>query len=181
MLTIRLSEYEIYDEYNNKFHTYPSISVNLEHSLVSLYKWEAKWHIPYLSVKNFTAEQYLDYIKCMILNPPNEPTFINGLTSENIEEIQKYIADPMTATIISENSKEKNSINKTIITAEVIYSQMIANNIPFECQYWHINQLTSLIKTYDAKNNTKKLSKQESIQRNAEINAKNRAKYNSKG
>ncbi len=182
MLTICLSEYELYDEYNNKFHTYPSINVDLEHSLVSLYKWEAKWHTPFLNVKEFTTEQYLFYIKCMILNTPSEPTFINGLTQDNIKEIQTYIADPMTATVVSEHSKKETSfIKKSIATAEVIYAQMIANNIPFECQHWHLNQLICLINTCDAKNNPKKLSKQEVIQRNSEINTQRKAKYNSKG
>jgi len=182
MLTIKLSEYEIYNEYINKFTIYPSITIELEHSLVSLYKWEAKWNIPFLHIKDFTAEQYEDYIRCMILKMPSEPTFMLGLTPENAKEIQDYISHPMTATKTTNYSKsESSSTKKSIITAEVIYSQMIANNIPFECQYWHLNQLTTLIKVCNIKNNQDKMPKKEVDQRNAEINAQRRAKYNSKG
>lgn len=181
MLTICLSEYELYNELTNKFLTYPALTVQLEHSLVSLYKWESKWKIPFLHHKEFTQEQYYDYIKCMILNPPNEPTFMTGLTPENIKCIQDYISHPMTASIITIYPTTGSSTKKEIITAEVIYSQMIANNIPFECQYWHLNQLTTLIKICNVRNNPDKMSKADSAQKNALVNAQRRAKYNTKG
>jgi len=181
MLTIELSEYELYNEKTNKFTSYDSKKIILEHSLVSLYKWEAKWHIPFLHVKNFVGEQYNDYIRCMVLTEPIEPTFILGLTTDNIKAIQEYIASPMTASTSFTFSANSKSVKKEIITAEVIYSQMIANNIPFECQYWHLNQLTTLIKVYNARNNPDKMSKKETTQTYAEINAQRRALYKSKG
>lgn len=180
MLSIKLSEYELYNEETNILITYPPITLELEHSLVSLYKWEAKWHTPFLHLKNFTTEHYNDYIRCMILKEPSEPTFMLGLTQKNIEEIQAYISNPMTASVITSYSKDGKSAKK-IITAEVIYSQMIEYNIPLECQYWHLNQLTTLIKVCNARNSKDKMSKKEIIQRNSDINAQRRAMYNTKG
>lgn len=181
MLSINLSEYELYDSLTNKFTTFLPLTIELEHSLVSLHKWEAIWQIPFLHLKEFTDEQYMSYIQCMILNPPKEPTFMSGFTPENLQTIQEYIAHPMTATTTSSYGESEKKHKNDIITAEVIYSQMIANNIPFECQHWHLNQLTTLIKTCNVRNNPGKLSNREAAQRNATLNAQRRAKYNSRG
>lgn len=181
MLSINLSEYELFDYATNRFTSFKPLTIELEHSLVSVYKWEAIWGIPFLHLKELTNEHYMSYIECMVLNPPKDLPYLSGLTAEHMQMIQDYIAHPMTATTTSSYGETKQKHKNEIITAEVIYSQMIANNVPFECQHWHLNQLTTLIKTCNVRNNPGKLSNQEASQRNASINAQRRAKYNSRG
>lgn len=151
----------------------------LEHSLVSLSKWESKWCKPFLSSEK-TDEEILDYIKCMTLTQNVKTNIYNHLTSENIEAINKYINSPMTATTF--NDRKSKGRNREIITAELIYYWMIALNIPFECQKWHINRLLTLIRVCELKSETpKKLSPNEIRSRNAALNAARRKRLNTKG
>lgn len=180
MLEIAIKEGEIYRPHLNKFINIPSCTLTLEHSLISVAKWESKWHIPYLSnnIKK-TAEQELDYIRCMVIgNIPSEYVF-EVLSVENILKIKEYIDDSMTSTTFS---KTTNKTKKEIITAEVIYSRMFSNNIPIECQKWHLNRLLTLIRVCDLSNGPKqKMSKKDSATWAAEQNAARRAKFNTKG
>lgn len=172
---------EGWDEKKRQF-VEPKIRVlELEHSLISLSKWESTWHKPFYSKKKKTAEEVLDYIKCMTISKNVEPEVYHRLTDENIEAINEYIENSMTATTFSPNSNTQ--VGRETITAELIYYWMLVLNIPFEeCQKWHINRLITLIKVCDVKNTpAKKRSNNQIIQDYAAINEVNRKKFNSKG
>ena len=182
-ITIPAFEREDFDEEKGEF-VYTSLkkeqTLTLEHSLVSLSKWESKWCKPFLDKKDKTNEETLDYIRCMIVTPNVDPDIVNYLTAENIEEIHKYIAAPMTATTI--NDKQMGGGNGEIMTAELLYYYMFAFTIPIECQKWHLNRLITLIRIFNIKNSPgKKMSKGEIMSRNAALNAKRRAQLKTKG
>ena len=171
---------ELWDEEKEEFIP-PVVKVlQLEHSLISLSKWESKWCKPFLSKKEKTSEEILDYIKFMTLTQNVSDEVYNHLTHENIQEIDQYINAPMTATTFPEDRNGKN--NREIITSELIYYWMIALQIPFECQKWHLNRLLTLIRVCNVKNQPpKKMSKREIVSRNAALNAARRKQLNSKG
>lgn len=182
-ITIPADTRELFDEEKNEF-TYEIVSeeqtLDLEHSLVSLSKWESKWCKPFLSNKDKTDEEILDYIKCMTLTPNVDPDVYTRLTTQNYEDIHKYIAAPMTATTFSSDNNKKN--NREVVTAEIVYYWMVALNIPFECQYWHFNKLLTLTRVCNIKNQpAKKTSAKERARRNASLNAARRKQFNSKG
>ena len=180
MLQITIPAVELWDERKQEFITTKEQTLQLEHSLVSISKWESKWCKPFLSKQEKTFEETLDYIKCMTITQNVDPEVYNYLTNENIEEINKYIEAPMTATYFSDDKTAKSSREQ--ITAELIYYWMIALNIPFECQKWHLNRLLTLIKVCNIKNQPpKKLSKKEIMSRNAALNAARRKQLNTKG
>lgn len=180
MLKIVVPAGEMYDEKKEEFISIKEQALQLEHSLVSLSKWESKWHKPFLDKKEKTFEETIDYIRCMTLTQNVDPKVYNFLTRENVEEINKYIEDPMTATTFSDNSGGKN--NREIVTSELVYYWMIALNIPFECQKWHLNRLITLVRVCNVKNQPpKKMSKREIMNRNAALNAARRKQLNSKG
>ena len=180
MLEIVIPETEQWDEVNQEFITSNRQILRLEHSLVSLSKWESKWKKPFLSNKEKTYEETIDYIKCMTLTQNVNDTVYNLLDKDNIEKINKYIGDPMTATTFKEDSNKKGG--REIITSELIYYWMISLNIPFECQKWHLNRLLTLIKVCGIKNQPpKKMSKKDVMSRNAALNAARRKQMNSRG
>lgn len=172
-------EIEAWDEENNCFVNMPFVkgaTIQLEHSLISLSKWESKWCKPFLTAKDKTAEETVDYIKCMTLTQNVKPEVYENLTEENIKQINDYIGAPMTATTFRENQNQKS--NKEIITAELIYYWMIALNIPFECQKWHLNKLLTLVRVCNIKNEPpKKMSKSELYKHHAAVNAARRKKH----
>ena len=170
---------ELWDERTQQFIPAKVQTLKLEHSLVSLSKWESKWKKPFLSKKEKTIEETLDYIKCMTLTQNVDPDIYNHMSMNNIEAINSYIESPMTATTFSE---ERKSGGREVVTAELIYYWMIALNIPFECQRWHLNRLLTLIKVCSIKNQPpKKMSKRDIMTRNAALNAARRQQLNSKG
>jgi hypothetical protein len=180
MLQITIPAVELWDERKQEFVTTKEQTLQLEHSLVSISKWESKWCKPFLSKQEKTFEETLDYIKCMTITQNVDPEVYNYLTNENIEEINMYIEDPMTATYFSDDKTVKP--NREQITAELIYYWMIALNIPFECQKWHLNRLLTLIKVCNIKNQPpKKRSRKEIMSRNAALNAARRKQLNTKG
>ncbi|MGB4293547.1 MAG: hypothetical protein WBJ37_11785, partial [Bacteroidales bacterium] len=144
MLQITIPAVELWDERKQEFVTTKEQTLQLEHSLVSISKWESKWCKPFLSKQEKTSEETLDYIKCMTITQNVDPEVYNYLTNKNIEEINNYINAPMTATYFSDEKTSKTSREQ--VTAELIYYWMIALNIPFECQKWHLNRLLTLIK-----------------------------------
>ena len=180
MLEIVIPETEQWDEVNQEFITSNRQILRLEHSLVSLSKWESKWKKPFLSNKEKTYEETIDYIKCMTLTQNVNDIVYNLLDKDNIEKINKYIGDPMTATTFKEDPNKKGG--REIITSELIYYWMISLNIPFECQKWHLNRLLTLIKVCGIKNQPpKKMSKKDVMSRNAALNAARRKQMNSRG
>ena len=169
MLKITIPAGEQYDEVNNFFITSKEQTLQLEHSLTSLSKWESKWCKPFLTKDTKTFEESADYIRCMTITQNVDPMIYRFVSQENIAEVSSYIEAPMTATIFS---KEKQTINREVITAEIIYYWMIAMNIPFECQKWHLNRLITLINVCDIKNAPhKKRNSKETMSRNASLNA----------
>lgn len=180
MLQITIPAVEQWDERKQEFVTTKEQTLQLEHSLVSLSKWESKWCKAFLTKQEKTFEETLDYIKCMTITQNVDPEVYNYLTNENIEEINKYIEAPMTATYFSDDKTAKPSREQ--ITAELIYYWMIALNIPFECQKWHLNRLLTLIRVCNIKNQPpKKRSRKEIMSRNAALNAARRKQLNTRG
>lgn len=171
---------EGWDEEKEEFIESETRTLQLEHSLVSLSKWESKWHKPFLSKKEMTVEETLDYIKCMTLTKGVQPSVYSYIRNEHIIAVQNYIFDPMTATTFKEDGKDKR--NREVITAEIIYYWMIRLGIPFECQKWHLNRLLTLIRVCNIKNQPeKKKSTGEIMRSNAALNAERRKMLNTKG
>lgn len=154
--------------------------LQLEHSLLSLSKWESKWCKPFLPNEDKTSEETMDYIQFMVITKNINPEVLTHLTTENVDAIKKYIDAPMTATTFAKETNHKSS--REIITSELIYYWMIALNIPFECQKWHLNRLLTLIRVCNVKNAPpKKMSKKDIASRNAQLNAARRKQLNTKG
>lgn len=179
-ITVPISSEE-WDEVKQEFVEPKTQTLQLEHSLVSISKWESKWQKPFLAKKEMTEEEILDYVKCMTLTKNINPDVYNHLTKENIKDIVDYISNPMTATTFSKD--EKSQHNREIITSELIYYWMIASNIPIEeCQKWHLNRLLTLIRVCSVKNAPpKKRSKRDIMSRNAALNASRRKQLNTRG
>lgn len=180
MLRITIPATELWDESKEEFINIKEQTLQLEHSLVSLSKWESKWCKPFLSKQEKTQEQIIDYVRCMTITQNVNPEIYKYLSRDNLKQINDYIDAPMTATWFSEDKNKKGNNNQ--ITSEIIYYWMIAFNIPFECQKWHLNKLMTLIRVCDIKNQSpKKRSQKEIMSRNAALNAARRKRLNSKG
>lgn len=180
MLTIIIPSRELYDESENLFFMTKEQTLQLEHSLVSISKWESKWHKPFYSQEQKTQEETLDYVRCMTITQNVSPETYRYLTKTNLEDIFKYIDSPMTATTFSDRNTKPGK--RDIITSEVIYYWMISLNIPMECQKWHINRLLALIKVCDIKNKPpEKLSQKEIIAQNRALNEQRRKRLHTKG
>lgn len=174
---------ELWDERTETFIMVPGTKeqvLQLEHSLVSIHKWESKWCKPFLSNQSKSYEETLDYIRCMTITQNVDPEVYNHLSASNIEQVNEYIAAPMTATTFSNSKTGKN--NREIVTAEVIYHWMIALQIPHEYRKWHLNQLLTLIRVCNEKNQPpKKRSARDILSQNAALNMARRKQLNSKG
>lgn len=182
MLQIKIPEREYYDEFSDTFGKIKTTTLNLEHSLISISKWESKWHIPFFE-SDKTSEQTMDYVKCMVLNreldDKSVSLILNFLTGEDIKAINDYINDPMTATTIKEDRRRTNPQR---ITSELIYCWMVQYQIPFECEKWHINRLIMLIRVISEENKPKKkMSRAEIMAENKARNAARKAKLQAKG
>lgn len=183
MLQITIPETkELWDEKRQEFVSMPEVTLHLEHSLISLSKWESKWHKSFFTKEEMTNEQTLDYIRCMTLSPKNLPIDVYyRLSQKNVDDILAYINDPMTATTFNEKD-DKKGFGKERITSELIYYWMIALQIPVEFEKWHLNRLITLIRVCEIKNTPpKKMSKREIMSRNAALNAARRKQLGSKG
>ena len=179
MLHLVLPEIELYNSATNEFLTLKRISLTLEHSLISISKWEAKWKIALINnIDKLSDEQFLDYIRCMIIGKDDVDLSRLGINEQNI--IRNYINDSMTATTFP---KKPGAPSREIITSEVIYSWMVGLKIPFEpSEKWHINRLLTLIQVCsDNRQPPKKMSQKETVAMYARINAERRARLNSKG
>ena len=179
MLKLVIPDNEYFDEGKSEFITVKGQTLQLEHSLVSISKWESKWEKPFLTKEKKTVEETIDYIKCMCMTQNVKPQVFNNVTEENIETVSRYIAATMTATRFY-NSKEGNS--REIITSELIYFWMISYNIPIKCEKWHLNRLLALIRVCNIRNNPpKKMSRSEIINRNRALNEQRKKQYNTNG
>lgn len=180
MLHIIIPAVEQWDEIKQEFVYEKEQRLSLEHSLVSLSKWESKWCKAFLTKQEKTLEETLDYINFMTITQNVDPNIYNHLTNSNIEAINRYIESPMTATYFLEDKNVK--ANREQITSELIYYWMISLNIPFECQKWHLNKLLTLIKVCNIKNTPpKKRSKRDMMSQNASINAARKKQLNTNG
>ena len=179
MIKITVPASEAWDETKQEFISTKEQTLELEHSLVSISKWESKWCKPFAS-SNKTKEETIDYVRCMTLNRNVDPNVYQFLSNSNIKQINSYIEAPMTATWF--NEKQTGKKNSEQVTSELIYYYMVAFNIPFECEKWHINRLMTLIRICDIKNRpAKKMGKREIMSQNAALNAARRKRMNTKG
>lgn len=175
---------ELWDEFNGEFITVDSKkgqTLQLEHSLVSLHKWESRWKTPFLTDKEKTIEQTIDYIKCMTITQNVHNDVYNRLSDDNIHQVDMYINDSKTATWF--RNTPGGSGGKQL-TAELLYYYMIELGIPFECRKWHLSQLITLIRVANEErkgSEGNKMSKEQIAQRNRKLNAERRKKYNSNG
>lgn len=180
MLSITIPAVEQWDEAKLEFVTTKEQTLQLEHSLISISKWESKWKKAFLTKTEKTYEETLDYIKCMTITQNVNPDVYRFLTVNNINEVNEYIADSMTATCFSED--KPGGRNSETVTSELIYYWMVAFNIPPEYQKWHLNRLLTLIKVCNIKNSPpKKRSRREIMSQNAALNAARRKQHGTKG
>lgn len=179
MLKLTIPKQELYDEEKNEFTYIDEKTINLEHSLISISKWESIHEKPYLTNDEKTIEERIDYIKCMTLTQNVPDDIYLGLTSENLLTIDNYINSKMSATWFSNTN---NRTSREIITSELIYYWMVEYGIPFECQKWHLNRLMTLIRVCSVKKEPpKKMSRNEILARNARLNAARRARLHTRG
>lgn len=180
MLKIIIPGDEYFNEETETFQTVGDFELELEHSLISLSKWESKYKKPFLSSEGKSPEEILAYVKAMILTPIYPEDLFLRLTQKNYAEINDYIESKESATTFGHMPERKG--RGEIITSELIYYWMVAFNIPFECERWHLNRLFALVRICNIKNQKpKKMSRSEIAARNRELNAQRRLQYNTKG
>lgn len=180
MLHITVVGTEMFDETRQEFITHGDYNLVLEHSLVSLSKWESEYEKPFLGESEKTTEEIFGYIKAMNLTPEVPEEIFRRLSEENVKTINDYIDAKMSATWFSEQPGAPRS--REVITSEVIYYWMIAFNIPFECETWHLNRLFTLIRVCNIKQaKPEKMSRAEIAARNRELNAQRKAQYGTRG
>ena len=185
MLKIVVPATKIGEEFNEATSEFIPImtkqqTLQLEHSLVSLSKWESKWRKPFLAKGKRTMEETIDYVRCMTLTQNVDPNVYKALTPQLLTEISAYIDASMTATTFAKRGNRPSS--NELITSELIYYWMVSYQIPFECQKWHLSRLLTLINVCNVKNAPqKKMSKREIRARNRAMNAANRRKWNTRG
>lgn len=186
MIKITIPAASAWNDQLQQFVDFKGQELCLEHSLVSISKWEAKWHKPFIGNDKKTSEEIIDYIKCMTTNQNVDPNSYSFLSNDNLKAVNKYIEDSMTATTFSDRKGPGSGKYRKpeIITSEVIYYWMIACQIPFECQKWHLNRLLTLIRVCNIKNDTganSKMSKGEILSRNRALNEARKKQFNTKG
>lgn len=184
MKEIKIPAQQGFDEEKEKFVLLvEETKLRLEHSLVSMSKWESKWHKPFLGKKDKTEEEILDYIRCMTINKNVDPNVYNYIPQDVFESIMDYIENPMTATWFSKTDESKTGIRKKeVITSEIVYYWMVTLGIPLECEKWHLNRLITLIRVINVKNTPpKKMSKENILRGNKKLNNARKARYKSRG
>lgn len=184
-ITVHIKEGRGWNPKTNEFVSYKDTTLTLEHSLISLSKWESMYQRPFLSKRKedtLTSKEIKDYIKCMSMKPIQDENVLLGLTNNDLKVIFDYINDPHTATTIREDPRAPKRPSRETVTAELIYYWMIAYNIPFSCEKWHLNNLLTLIHVCAIKNQPpKKMSKNEIMRQNRALNNQRKAKYHTRG
>jgi|SRR5215204_86724 len=181
MLKISVPMAEEFNETTHKFVVSETFDLELEHSLASLSKWEGREEKPFLGKEAKTGDEVLRYIQDMTLTPNVPPEMYSNLSRDNLVAVNAYINAAMTATTFRE--VEPNRPSRDLITAEIIYYWMVALQIPFECQYWHLNRLMTLIRVCNEKNkptHQRKMNRSAAAQR-AELNRQRRAQHGTTG
>lgn len=180
MLRITIDEEEVFNEKDNTFATVGGVVVELEHSLISLSKWESEYQKPFLAPGEKTSEEIFGYLKAMVVTPNVGPDVLYRLTQKNVDKIQEYIDSSQSATTFGSMPERRGP--GEVITSELIYYWMVAFNIPFECQHWHLNRLFALVRICNIKNSKpQKMSRHEIAQRNRELNEKRRQELGTSG
>lgn len=176
MKYITIAEQEVFDESSLTFIPVKETRLQLEHSLVSVSKWESKWKKSFIETK-MTIEEFVSYVECMCITQNINPAIFKLLTQDQIKEINDYINDSMTATTFTNRDPNAGKGKKEIVTSEIIYYWMFAQGIPKECEKWHFNRLMTLIRVCSIKNGPdKKMSKAETMAMHKAANAKARAR-----
>lgn len=195
MLTIKIPGRQYWNAAKAEFEYDAPTVLKMEHSLFSLSKWECKWHVPFLSDSEArTPEQMLDYYRCMTVTKGVDPAVYKRMTKENVQAIQKYISDPMTATWFKGEAKPNELAagakrprhggrrKSQVMTAEVIYAQMFASGVPLDCEKWHLNRLLTLLRVCaESSAPPKKMSRGERMSQQRLLNEQRRAKLGTRG
>ena len=181
MLKIIVKGGEIFNEDTFEVTQVKDTVLQLEHSLISLARWESKWHKPFLEdMDKRTPEENLDYIRCMTISQNVDPEVYSCLSPENMLEIKNYMDDTMTASWFNETKNPKTK--QKAVTAELIYYWMISLQIPFECEKWHLNRLLTLIRVCNIENSPKKkMRKGDIFKQNRALNEARRKSMGTKG
>jgi len=181
MLKIVVPGVEAFDESTQKFVTVGDVALELEHSLVSLSKWESEFEKPFLDKSEKTSDEVVGYIRAMTLTPNAPADVWKKLTDENFAEINTYIDAKMTGTTVYDLNEPPKTKQETV-TAELIYYWMVVYNIPWEAQHWHLNKLFTLIRVCSVKaEKPKKMSRSERNAQMRKLNAERKAKYKTRG
>lgn len=177
MLQLEIKEIELYDEVLGRFVPIKGCTLQLEHSLISLSKWESKWKKPFLQDTDPSPEEFIDYIRCMTLNKNVPELTYVALTKADVEAVKAYINDSYTATTINDHRK-KRMTRREVVTSEVIYYWLTVFNLPFDVvEKWHLNRLLTLIDVCSIKGNpSEKMSRDETRDMYRRINAARRKK-----
>lgn len=185
MLQLTIPDQELWyeDERVRKFVPVKGRTIKLEHSLVSVSRWESKWKKPFISPAPRTAEETRSYIECMTVSEVSDPNIYLCLTAEDIQKVQSYIDDPMTATVFrgTPGGGGRNKKGTPLNTSERIYAAMVKLGIPFECQKWHLNRLLTLIHECEIQESGSRMSRRDSAKYYDQLNAARRAKYRTRG
>jgi hypothetical protein len=180
MLKLVIEGTEYYNQETETFETVGDVVLMLEHSLVSVSKWESKFEKPFLTKDNKTTEEVLFYVEAMILTPNYPEGIINSFTQKSIDAVNNYIESKQSATTFGKMPEQRS--RGEIITSELIYYWMVAFNIPFECQHWHLNRLLALVRICNIKaSKPKKMGRTELLQRNRQLNEQRKAELGTRG
>ena len=179
-ITIKVPAAELWDPVKEQFVSIKEQTLLMEHSLLSVDKWESRWKKSYISSENKTPVEVIDYLKCMTITKNVDPYVYYAIPASELKRIDKYISDPMTATTFNDRNEKRG--RKEVITSEIIYWQMTQLNIPLEWEKRHLNKLLTLIRVAAIKSQApQKMTKADIARQNKALNAARRKRTGSKG